>query len=121
MITTAEDKKRQEKQLRSATAWQKKPLQAPEQAGATVVLYLEQYMDVSGKREPVVAAFREVVDDRLLEYCQPDRFDNGVLYVRCSPGPHLHLLKTGEMKIVEKIRALCPKAKLRAIRFRVKN
>ena len=121
MITTAEDKKRQEKQLRSATAWQKKPSQAPEQAGTTIALCLKQYLNISGKSESIIVAFRKVVDDRLLEYCQPDRFDNGVLYVRCSPGPYLHLLKTGEMEIVEKIRALCPKAKLRAIRFRVKN
>ncbi len=121
MITTAEDKKRQEKRLRSATVWQKKPLQAPEQVGATVVLCLEQYMDVSGKREPVVAAFREVVDDRLLEYCQPDKLDRGILYVRCSPGPYLHLLKMREAEIIEKIKTLCPKVKLWAVRFRVKN
>lgn len=121
MITTAEDKKRQEKRLRSATAWQKKSPKAPEQAGATIALCLKQYLNISGKSESIIVAFRKVVDDRLLEYCQPDKFDRGILYVRCSPGPYLHLLKMREAEIVEKIKTLCPKVKLWAVRFRVKG
>jgi hypothetical protein len=112
-------KERQEQWLRSATAWQRRPFLSSEPVGAIAARYLEQHLGVFEKSESTAAAFGEAVGWPLLEYCRPDKFEKGVLYVHCSPGPYLHLLKTREVELTEKTRAMCPKARLRAIRFSV--
>jgi len=113
------NKEQQEQWLRSATAWQRRPFMSSEPVGAIAVRYLEQYLGVFERGKSAAAAFEEAVGGPLLEYCRPDKFEKGVLYVHCSPGPYLHLLKTREAELTEKIRAMCPKARLRAIRFSV--
>jgi hypothetical protein len=110
----------QEKWLRSATAWQKRPSNT-QRAGTEIANYLERYLNVSQRSNPVADAFMNVVDEGLAGHCRPDKFDKGVLYIHCSPGPCLHQLRIDEAEMIEKIKTLCPKAKLRAIRFKIKN
>jgi hypothetical protein len=118
MYTTGQQ---QEEWLKSATAWQKRPSNTSRRAGMDISIYLEKYLNVSQKSTPVVDAFMNVVDEELAEYCRPDKFEKGILYVHCLPGPCLHQLRMKETEIIEKIKTLCPKAKLRALRFIVKN
>jgi hypothetical protein len=119
MTMESVNKEQQEQWLRSATAWQRRPFMSSEPVGALVVRYLEQHLGVFEKSESTAAAFGEAVGEPLLEHCRPDKFEKGVLYVHCSPGPYLHLLKTRETELTEKIRTMCPKARLRAIHFSV--
>ena len=111
----------QEKLLKSATAWQKRPYQTTGQAGPDIVVYLEKYLDINRKTEPVVKAFMDAIGDEYANFCRPDKFDKWILYIGCGSGPYLHQLKTREQELIEQINRLCPKAKLRAMRFHVKN
>lgn len=111
---------RQEQWLRSATAWQRKPRTTSVRAGTEIVNYLERYVGVSKKTQPVAEAFMKAVRTELVEYCRPDKYEKGVLYVHCLPGPYLHQLRTEQAKIMETIKTLCPAVKLRALRFTVK-
>jgi hypothetical protein len=119
MAAGSASQQRQDAWLRSATAWQKRPFVSSEPVGAIAARYLKQNLGGLQAGGSVVAAFEQVVDERLLEYCRPDRFEKGILYIRCLPGPYLHLLKTREVELTEKLRAVCPKARLRAMRFKV--
>jgi hypothetical protein len=110
----------QELWLRSATAWQRKPRTTSVRAGTEIVNYLERYVGVSKKTQPVAEAFMKAVGTELVEYCRPDKYEKGVLYVHCLPGPCLHRLRTEQAKIIETIKTLCPAVKLRALRFTVK-
>jgi hypothetical protein len=110
----------QELWLRSATAWQRKPRITSVRAGTEIVGYLERYLGVSKKAQPAAEAFMKAIGTELAEYCRPDKYEKGVLYVHCLPGPCLHQLRTEQAKIIETIKILCPAVKLRALRFTVK-
>lgn len=111
---------RQELFLRSATAWQKKPRVTSVRAGTEIINYLERYVGVSKRTQPVAEAFMKAVGTEMADYCRPDKYEKGVLYVHCLPGPYLHQLRTEQTKIMEIIKTLCPAVKLRALRFTVK-
>lgn len=114
------DAQQQENLLKSATAWQKKPPQAASRAGQDIIHYLERYLDVNKKTGPVVQAFLDIVGDDA-DHCRPEKFDKGILYVGCSSGPYLHQLRMRQQELIEQINGMCPKAKLRAMRFHVNN
>jgi hypothetical protein len=111
----------QELWLKSATAWQKKPRITTLRAGTDIVHYLEQYLGTSKKTQPVAEAFIKVIGTEWSAYCRPDKYEKGVLYIHCSPGPCLHQLRTEQTKIIEMMKTLCPSIKLRALRFTIKN
>lgn len=89
-------------------------------AGTEIAGYLERYLGVSKKTQPVAEAFMKAVGAGMADYCRPDKYEKGVLYVHCLPGPCLHQLRTEQAKIMEAIKTLCPAVKLRALRFTVK-
>lgn len=118
--TTCNNAARQELLLRSATAWQRKPRITSVRAGADIIAYLEHYLGVSKKGQPAADAFMKAIGSEWAEYCRPEKYEKGVLYVQCQPGPCLHQLRTEQGKIIETIKVLCPSVKLRALRFIVK-
>lgn len=107
--------------LKSATAWQKKTVNTTVRAGTDIAIYLQQYLSTAQESMPVAKAFLNVVDEALAAHCHPVKYERGILFVQCSPGPFLHQLRTREREFTEQIKQLCPKAKFRALRFTVKN
>ena len=110
----------QEQWLKSATAWQKKPKTTTVQAGVDIIGYLEQFLGTTKKAQPVAEAFMKAVGAEWSQYCRPDKYEKGVLYIYCSPGPYLHHLRTEQTKIIETMKTLCPSIKIKALRFTVK-
>lgn len=112
---------KQERLLRSAIAWQRRPYDTSRQAGPDIVNYLEKYLSESQRGTPVAAAFMRIVGCDLTKHCRPEKFDKGTLYVTCDPGPFMHQMRIMEEELIEKINTVCPRARLRKILLTVKK
>lgn len=111
-------REQEDQRLLSATQWQKKPPKAPKAIGSEVSVFLEHCAKAAEKASPVAAAFHELLGP-LTRFYKIDRVERGVLYVLSPAGPYLHQLKTMEREILDKLNAMCPKAKIRAMRCNV--
>ena len=70
------------------------------------------------KLEDVLAAWSEIVGDLLFKLTRPDSMERGVLTVRLiQPSAH-HALSLEKHKILKRLQAKLPDAKIRDIRFR---
>jgi hypothetical protein len=70
------------------------------------------------KLEDILAAWEEIVGSFLFKLTRPDAFERGVLTVRLiQPSAH-HALMQEKVKILKRLQAKLPDAKIKDIRFR---
>jgi hypothetical protein len=70
------------------------------------------------KLEDILAAWEEIVGTFLFKMTRPDAFERGVLTVRLiQPSAH-HALMQEKVKILKRLQAKLPDAKIKDIRFR---
>lgn len=70
------------------------------------------------KLEDVLAAWEEIVGAFLFKLTRPDTMDRGILTVRLMQPTAHHALSLEKVKILKRLQAKLPDAKIRDIRFR---
>ena len=70
------------------------------------------------KLEDVLSAWQEIVGDLLFKLTRPDSIERGVLTVRLTQPSAHHALMLEKSKILKRLQAKLPGAKIRDIRFR---
>lgn len=70
------------------------------------------------KLEDVLSAWQEIVGDLLFKLTRPDSIERGVLTVRLTQPSAHHALMLEKSKILKRVQAKLPGAKIRDIRFR---
>lgn len=70
------------------------------------------------KLEDVLSAWQEIVGDLLFKLTRPDSIERGVLTVRLTQPCAHHALMLEKSKILKRLQAKLPGAKIRDIRFR---
>ena len=70
------------------------------------------------KLEDVLSAWQEIVGDLLFKLTRPDSIERGVLTVRLTQPSAHHALMLEKSKILKRLQAKLPSAKIRDIRFR---
>lgn len=70
------------------------------------------------KLEDVLSAWLEIVGDLLFKLTRPDSIERGVLTVRLTQPSAHHALMLEKSKILKRLQAKLPGAKIRDIRFR---
>jgi hypothetical protein len=70
------------------------------------------------KLEDVLSAWQEIVGDLLFKLTRPDSIERGVLTVRLTQPSAHHALMLEMSKILKRLQAKLPGAKIRDIRFR---
>jgi hypothetical protein len=66
----------------------------------------------------VLSAWQEIVGDLLFKLTRPDSIERGVLTVRLTQPSAHHALMLEKSKILKRLQAKLPGAKIRDIRFR---
>ena len=70
------------------------------------------------KLEDVLSAWQEIVGDLLFRLTRPDSMERGILTVRLTQPSAHHALSLEKTKILKRLQARLPEAKIRDIRFR---
>jgi hypothetical protein len=70
------------------------------------------------KLEDVLSAWQEIVGDLLFKLTRPDSIERGILTVRLTQPSAHHALMLEKPKILKRLQAKLPGAKIRDIRFR---
>lgn len=70
------------------------------------------------KLEDVLAAWEEIVGSFLFKLTRPDTIERGILTVRLMQPTAHHALSLEKVKILKRLQARLPDAKIRDIRFR---
>jgi hypothetical protein len=70
------------------------------------------------KLEDVLAAWEEIVGNFLFKLSRPDAIERGILTVRLMQPTAHHALSLEKAKILKRLQAKLPDAKIRDIRFR---
>lgn len=70
------------------------------------------------KLEDVLAAWEEIVGAFLFKLSRPDAIERGILTVRLMQPTAHHALSLEKVKILKRLQARLPEAKIRDIRFR---
>jgi len=109
------DKEIQDKQLASATAWQRKPRAAAVPIGGEVQNFIERRLAGGKKAVGIEQIFTQSLPPELAGRCQAVRFQKGILYVKCQPGPYAHLIEISRQDILKTIKKVAPKTVIKSI------
>lgn len=106
-----------QRELRGATAWQRKPAPVPEPIGLAIERFLSKRSPQFKKAEQVAEAWDRLLPDPIRGQCRLAGFISGVLTVEASTGPFLHQLQMIRSRLLQEIREQCPQSGIRDIRI----
>lgn len=109
------DKEIQDKQLASATAWQRKPRAAATPIGNELKYFLEWRLAGCKKVVGIEQIFAQSLPPELAGRCQAVRFQKGVLYVQCQSGSYAHLMEISRQDILKTMKKVAPKTAIKSI------
>jgi hypothetical protein len=117
MTIRAENQEREEKHLRSATAWQRKIPSGPTMIGVEAQFWLERNLNEFERNAMLTEVMEEIAGPELSRQCRVDNIHKGVAFIQSAPGPAMHRLKMIEQELLENFRSCCPGAGIRTVRF----
>lgn len=107
----------EQRRLRGATAWQRKPAPAPESIGSAIEQFLAKRRPLFKRTEKVAEMWEALLPEAIRKHCRLAGFVSGVLTVEVSAGPFLHQLQMIRGRLLEEIQNQCPQSGVRDIRI----
>jgi hypothetical protein len=107
----------EEKRLRGSTAWQKKNKETAVPIGTAIETFLSDRDRQFSRAGMIAGAWEQVVPDTMRAHCSLAGFDGGVLTVEVCAGPFLYQLQMIRGRLLEEMRARCPRCGLKEIRI----
>ncbi|NLK41396.1 MAG: DUF721 domain-containing protein [Planctomycetes bacterium] len=107
----------QEKLLKSATQWQKKPVVRCFEAGREAAFFLQQRAGQLNRNALLVDAWEELIPPGLKRWCRLDSLTGHVLTVQAAPGPYMHQLRIMQNELLAELARRCPQAAVRKLRI----
>ncbi len=109
------EKEIQDKQLASATAWQRKPRAAAAPISDELKHFIERWLAGGSKAVGIEQIFAQSLPPELAGRCQAVWFQKGILYVQCQSGSYAHLLEISRQDILKAIKKVAPKTAIKSI------
>ena len=105
----------QDKLLRSATQWQRRPRMRCYRAGDEAELFLRRGQRDFSKNASLVDAWESTLPPGLLPWCRLDRRVGNVLTIQAAPGPYMHQLRMMQNELIAELHRRCPAAGVRKL------
>lgn len=112
-----DDSVKQDKLLRSATQWQRKPALQCVTAGDEAASFLQRRKRQFDKNAALVDAWEALVPPGLKSWCRLDSCSAQTLTVQAMPGPYMHQLQIMQHELLAELHRRCPSAGIRKLRI----
>lgn len=103
--------------LKSATQWQKRPRRVCYQAGEEADKFLRRTQRDFSKNTALVDAWDSIIPPGLKPWCRLDRRAGNVLTIQATPGPYLHQLVMMQHELLDELHRRCPAAGIQKLRI----
>ncbi len=105
----------EEKKLKGAVGWQRKPRPAGVGVGAVVEAYLTRRGKELSKNASLMDLWANALPAALAERCRPESIQSGTLRVEVESGPWMHELRMMTRELLDYFQEHCPRNKIRRI------
>ena len=112
---------KRERDLQSATAWQKRRRVTTERLSAGLGVYLDGRLSEFSKNAAVVDVWREILPAKFYEHCHLAGISKGVLRLEVDPGPYMHELELMKVELLAHLQRQCPRTGLKNIVLRARR
>jgi predicted nucleic acid-binding Zn ribbon protein len=109
------DSSKEDRLLRGAVGWQKKPRATTIGLGGQVQAYLRQRAKEFTKNASLLDVWTEVLPPALADHCRPESLASGTLRVEVDPGPWMHELRLMTRELLDYFQEHCPRNRVRKI------
>ena len=97
----------EDKLLKSATQWQKRPPTTWKRAGDVAELFLRRSKRDLSKNAALVDAWNSVIPPGLKPFCRLHRRVGGQLTIQAMPGPYMHQLQMMQRELLNELNCRC--------------
>jgi hypothetical protein len=105
-------------QLRSITQWKKPKVRTPDRLGSLMAGYMREEVSPHYRQfSSAEQAWRQVVPDELAPHCWCDSVSNGQLKVIVDSPAYMYTLQTMRGELIERLKQLCRRPRIREIKF----
>jgi predicted nucleic acid-binding Zn ribbon protein len=105
----------EEKKLRGAVGWQRKPRPAGVGLGGEVQAYLKRRGKELEKNASLMDLWANALPVAIAQRCRPESIQAGTLRVEVESGPWMHELRMMTNELLEYFQEHCPRNKIRRI------
>jgi len=111
------DELKQDRLLRSATQWQKKPAARCFRADQEATAFLQRRAAQLKRNALLVDAWEALIPPGLKPWCRLDSYAGHVLTIQAAPGPYMHQLQMMRNELLAELHRCCPTAAVRKLRI----
>lgn len=107
----------EDRRLKSATQWQKRPRVTGYLAGDEAAHYLRRTQRDFSKNAALVDVWDSIIPPGLKPWCRLDRRTGNVLTIQAAPGPYMHQLVMMQHELLDELHRRCPAAGVQKLRI----
>ena len=111
----------QDRFLRSATGWRKKPSTGTPRLGSAAKSYLNKKEYQLRKNAAVVDIWQQMLPEAFYEHCGLVGISGGAVIFEVDSGTYMHEMQALKQELLEYLQTRCPRAGIKTIKLRTRR
>ncbi len=107
--------------LAGAVSWQRRRKETTSSLSDSGRDYLGANLRRLEQSAKIVDAWQGLLPDEMMEHCNISKIEGGVIEVEVDPGPYMHELRLMSGELIEHLRDICGRGKIKKIKLVAKR